>query len=60
MQKIDGKYFVYKDFGRNNTNILLTEWLKYIQDFGIDCKKLENYLTKNRGFKVVKRNCPSS
>lgn len=35
VQKIDGKYFVYKDFGRNNTNILLTEWLKYIQDFGI-------------------------
>ena len=21
---------------------------------------IENYLTKNRGFKVVKRNCPSS
>ena len=34
-QFIDGKFFVYKDFGRNNTNFELTDWIKFLQDCGI-------------------------
>jgi len=35
VQEIDEKYYVFKDFGRNNTLLLLNDWLKYLQDYGV-------------------------
>ena len=35
VQEIDGKYYLFKDFGRNNTNWLIKDWICFLQDNGV-------------------------